>query len=271
MIRWLIVLIGIGFLSFVSFAQVALAQSTEIATITQQQLRQGEETAQKALKAIEKGNYLQAEVYWTQLIEQFPNNPAVWSNRGNTRIAQNRLDDAIADFNRSIEIAPQYPDPYLNRGIAYESKKLRQKALADYNQVLAINPDDAVAYNNRGNAKAGQKLWQEALTDYQKAVEIAPNFALARVNTALMNYQLGNRLEAIRELRNLVRKYPLFSDPRAALTAALWVEGLQGEAESNWVATVGLDHRYQELNWVKYNRRWPPEMVQALEKFLTLS
>jgi hypothetical protein len=58
---------------------------------------------------------------------------------------------------------------------------------------------------------------------------------------------------------------------RAALTAALWVNGQQGEAESNWVATIGLDSRYKNLDWVAHTRRWAPALVDALEKFLTLS
>jgi len=71
-------------------------------------------------------------------------------------------------------------------------------------------------------------------------------------------------------MRNLVRKYPQFADMRAALTAALWVNGQQGEAESNWVAAVGLDSRYKNLDWVAHTRRWPPTMVAALDRFLRL-
>ena len=71
-------------------------------------------------------------------------------------------------------------------------------------------------------------------------------------------------------MRNIIRKYPQFPDVRAALTAALWAEGKLGEAESNWAAVVGLDRRYKDINWVKSVRRWPPVMVGALEKFLTL-
>ena len=62
----------------------------------------------------------------------------------------------------------------------------------------------------------------------------------------------------------------MFPDVRAAMTAVLWVEGKQGEAESNWVAAVGLDNRYQNIDWVANVRRWPPKMVKALEQFLTL-
>jgi len=67
-----------------------------------------------------------------------------------------------------------------------------------------------------------------------------------------------------------VRKYPNFPDARAALTAALWVQGKRGEAESQWVAVVGLDRRYKDLDWVKTVRRWSPRMVEALDSFLHL-
>ncbi len=71
-------------------------------------------------------------------------------------------------------------------------------------------------------------------------------------------------------MSNLVRKYPMFPDMRAALTAVLWEQGKQGEAESNWVAAVNMDNRYQDLDWLKNIRRWPPQMVAALDKFLNL-
>lgn len=242
-----------------------------ITEFSQQQIFEGEEIAKKAFRAADRGNFAKAETYWTALVENFPDNPAVWSNRGNVRIGQYKLTEAIADFDRSIEIAPEYPDAYLNRGIAYEGKKLWEEAIADYNHVLEITPQDPMALNNRGNAKAGQQKWQDALADYQLAANLAPKFPMARGNASLVQYQIGDRDEAIRNIRNLVRKYPMYSDMRAALAATLWVEGQQGEAESNWVAAVGLDNRYQDLDWVKNIRRWPPSMIQALSRFLNLT
>lgn len=251
-------------------APIGLAQTQENPTLTEDQLQQGEVIAQKAIEATEKGDFAQAETYWTELVEAFPSNPAVWSNRGNARVSQNKLEAAIADFDQAVELAPDASDPYLNRGTALEGQGKYEAAIADYNRVLELNPNDAMAYNNRGNAESGQGEWEKALIDYQKAVEIAPNFAFARANTALVYYQLGQKGEAIKEMRNLVRKYPMFPDMRAALTAVLWNMGQQGEAESHWVAAVGMDNRYQDLDWVKNIRRWPPQMVAALDKFINL-
>jgi hypothetical protein len=82
---------------------------------------------------------------------------------------------------------------------------------------------------------------------------------------------LGDRAEAERELRNLIRRYPLFADARAGLTALLWQKGAHGEAESNWAAASGLDPRYRQREWLLATRRWPPEPVQALAQFLALA
>ena len=271
MSRWLIsFLIIFSVWTYGGGIKSAEASINQSNSSSQQQIVQGEKTAQKAFRAMEKGDFELAEIYCTELIDKFPENPAVWSNRGNVRIGQYKLTEAIADFDRSIAIAPEYPDAYLNRGIAYEGKKLWTQAIADYNYVLGITPQDPVALNNRGNAKAGQQQWQKALEDYQQAADIAPTFPMARGNAALVIYQIGDRAEAIRNMRNLVRKYPMYSDMRAALAAALWVDGQQGEAESNWVAAVGLDNRYQDLDWIKNIRRWPPKMIEALEQFLNL-
>ena len=238
--------------------------------LTNLQLQQLDELAQKAFSSTNVGDFATAETYWTQIIEQFPDNPAAWSNRGNARVSQNKLEDAIADYNKAIELAPSATDPYLNRGTALEGLGKWEEAIADYNHVLELDPKDAMAYNNRGNAEAGLGQWEAAIADYRKSADMAPNFAFARANYALALYQTGKTDEAIRNMRNIVRKYPSFADMRAALTAAYWEQGKQGEAESNWVAAVGLDQRYKDLDWLVNVRRWPPVMVAALEKFQNL-
>lgn len=273
MIRWfLTVLSALLFLVLAGFviAPPMMAQDLQTPDLTQTQVKQLNELRQKAFASTNIGDFPAAEGYWTQLIELLPDSPVAWSNRGNSRVSQNKLQEAIADYNHAIELAPNAPDPYLNRGTAYEGLGEWDQAIADYMRVLEIDPLDAMAYNNLGNAKAGQGKWVEAIAGYQKAIELAPNFAFARANYALALYQTGEKDEAIRTLRNLIRKYPQFPDVRAALTAVLWEQGQQGEAESNWVAVVGLDSRYKDLEWVKTVRRWPPVMVAALEKFLNL-
>jgi tetratricopeptide (TPR) repeat protein len=256
-------------LCFVGWAFPVLAQASQ-PELSPPIVQEISDLRQKAFTASQTGQFAEAETYWSQLIEYLPTEAALWSNRGNVRVSQNKLEVALEDYNQAVTLAPDQPDPYLNRGAALEGLGRWKEAIADYSQVLALNPEDAAAYNNRGNAQAGLGHWDAALADYQTAAELDPKFAFARVNAALAEYQLGQPDEAIRQFRSLTRRYPNFADARAALTAALWGQGQRGEAESNWVAVVGLDGRYKDLDWVRTVRRWPPAMVAALEKFLNL-
>lgn len=69
-------------------------------------------------------------------------------------------------------------------------------------------------------------------------------------------------------MRNLLRKYAGFTDVRAALTAALWGQGLEGQAETQWQRVD--DPRYKDMNWLQNNRRWPPVLINNLKAFLSL-
>jgi tetratricopeptide (TPR) repeat protein len=259
----------IGGILLLGAPQTARADS-EIRSLTPERFQALEQLADRAVEAARNGQFAEAEEALSEAIEALPSNPALWSNRGNVRASQNKLDAALSDYDRAIEIAPDLPDAYLNRGTVYEALGRWDDAIADYNRILDIAPEEAAAYNNRGNAKAGLGRWQEALADYAKARELTPNFALARANYALALYQTEQTAPAVSEMRKLVRRYPQFADMRAALTAVLWATGKRGEAESNWVATYGLDRRYGDLEWVANVRRWPPRMVEALENFLNL-
>lgn len=46
--------------------------------------------------------------------------------------------EALADYNRAIELVPNAPDPHLNRGAVYESLGRLEDALKDYDVVLPI-------------------------------------------------------------------------------------------------------------------------------------
>lgn len=54
-------------------------------------------------------------------------------------------------------------------------------------------------------------------------------------------------LTLCREMRSLLRRYPDFPDMRAALAAAQWAAGREGDAETNW-------QRVEDPRWVQGGR-----------------
>ncbi len=232
----------------------------------------------QALVASRDGRFGDALPLWNQVLELAPGDAAAWSNRGNVQLALGDPEAAIADQSHAIELEPGSPDPHLNRGTAEEALQRWDAAEADYRWILEHPPASArdedvrpSALYNLGNVQGSRGDWPAARDCFVAAADARPGFAMARSSGALAAFQLGDLNEAERELRSLIRRYPLFADARAALTALLWRRGASGEAESNWAAASGLDPRYRQREWLLQTRRWPPEPVQALQQFLALA
>jgi tetratricopeptide (TPR) repeat protein len=230
----------------------------------------------QALSASRDGDFSRALPLWDQVIELAPADAAAWSNRGNVQLALGDPEAAIADQTHAIELDPASADPHLNRGTAEEALQRWDAAEADYRWILEANaaagdPPDASALYNLGNVEGSRGQWPSARASFVEAADARPGFAMARSSAALAAFQLGDLDQAETELRRLIRRYPLFADARAGLTALLWRRGARGEAESHWASASGLDPRYRQPEWLLQIRRWPPEPVQALSDFLALN
>jgi tetratricopeptide (TPR) repeat protein len=78
-------------------------------------------------------------------------------------------DQAIAHYNKALELNPTYMEAYLNRGIASSRQGHPDEAIADFNKVLELNPGYAKAYFNRALAFCMKKDYDQAWEDVHKA------------------------------------------------------------------------------------------------------
>ena len=225
---------------------------------------------EKALQESKNGDFIQAEKDWSSYLNDNPNDAAALSNRGNIRLALGDPKGAIKDQTMAIKISPEDLDPYLNRGIAEEALERWEDASNDYKYVLERNSKDFSALYNLGNVMGSMGNWIEAKRLFSQAASSNYSIAMASSSEALAIYQLGDFELAEKKIRILIRKYPLFADARAGLSALLWRKGFTGEAESNWAAASGLDIRYRDKDWLLHIRRWPPKPTNDLIAFLAL-
>ena len=225
---------------------------------------------EQALQASRHGDVAEALLLWNRYLDDHPGDAAALSNRGNVRLVLGDAEGAIRDQTRSIELSPEEVDPRLNRGTAEEALQQWDAAAADYDWILERDPAEASALYNLGNVRGSQQDWTSASELYSQAALARPGFAMARSSEAMARYQLDQLDQAERELRNLIRRYPMFADARAGLSALLWKQGQRGEAESHWAAASGLDPRYRQADWLLSVRRWPPGPTADLMAFLDL-
>ncbi len=122
--------------------------------------------------------------------------------------AMNREPDkAIADLTTLIEANPAVTDYYNSRGVVRARAGAVEDALADFTAAIERKADSASLYN-RGFVleKAGKTSL--ALKDYDAALDLDPNFAVVHAARGLLKLKLGNKDEALTDLRTAERYGP---------------------------------------------------------------
>lgn len=98
-------------------------------------------------------------------------------NRGIVQLRRNRIDLALADFDRAIAMDPAQPESYLNKGAALMRLQDAAAALPLFTASLERNTTRpelahygrAIAHESLGNAR-------EAYSDYRRAAELRPGW-----------------------------------------------------------------------------------------------
>ena len=93
--------------------------------------------------------------------------PAVYINRGNVQAKRGAWQDALASFERALQLAPGEPDPQVYRAIALRELKRLPEAKMALETVLARHPQHALAKNLLGSVLHRQR--EDAQTPLEHA------------------------------------------------------------------------------------------------------
>ena len=151
----------------------------------------------------------------TLLIQKNPRNAVYYFNRAISYRELGKVDLALADYNRAVEINPRYYEAFNNRGTIYMNRRDNERALQDFTRAVEINPKYAIAHNNRGEALENMDRLEDALAAYSRAIDLNPKYARAYANRGDIWRKMGRRDDAIADYR-----YALRLDGRNALALA---------------------------------------------------
>lgn len=137
------------------------------------------------------------------------NNPGDYNvTKGNYRLEDGQLEEAVTEFNRALNKNPDHVFAHLGLAICFMQLDRADEALTEFNRVIDLSPDLAVAYANRGILHDRLEKYDLALTDYKKALSLDPEI-------------LAGPGWLWRFLRNVDEKPPGIADRAAYLEAEL--------------------------------------------------
>ena len=132
-----------------------------------------------------------------------------WYNTGRSKIHLGDLENAIADFDRFIDLAPGDPDGYYRRGICRIRRGDWDDAIADFIEAKSLNPDLSVdCYSWIGFAKGWKQDYHGALEAYGCSLALNPDFVPVYYYRGVTEALQGNHDSAIGDFNRFLELDP---------------------------------------------------------------
>ena len=165
------------------------------------------------------GRYSEAAEDATQALNLEPNKqqPNLLLLRAKAYAAENNFRDAIADFDKTLELNPDLVEAYVERGALFAANRRYDDAIGDYTRAIELEPRNGRAYALRAETKLKTELLDEALSDVNAALERSVGDALAlRIRGNIYEAQERDS-DAIYDYQRALAKDPFQTESREAL------------------------------------------------------
>jgi len=146
---------------------------------------------------------------WEDAALKSPNKARPHNGLGLALSRTGRLDDAIVEFQRVLELNPKHGGAYLNLGSIYFKQGKLEEAIEALQKSIILSPRlSPEAYNNLGVIFLNQGKTEEALKAYQQSVNIRPLNDAALYNLGDLYARQGEIDQAIAYMEKVIKIAP---------------------------------------------------------------
>ena len=129
-------------------------------------------------------------------------------HRGLGLLLQDKLDDAIVEFNKALEADSSHARSYNSRGNAWRHKGELDLAIADFNEAIRLDPNFSFPYNGRAAAFHDKGDLDRAIADFTEVIRLDPTLAAPYNNRAIVWRDKGEFDRALEDTNEALRRDP---------------------------------------------------------------
>ena len=210
------------------------------------------EQAKQVSELIKNGKYSEAETILRKDLAENPKDAGAWFFLAGSQRLQDKFDDAIASYSKTIEYMPEYGDAYLRRGIVWFQKGDYAVAALDFEFASTLNYNDPRPEMWRGLSLAMLGQTRPAISAYSQAIKFDPLYVPARINRALAYYNdMGDYTAAANDFSEAIRLEPTNAAHYFKRGVAYAKHGMTERAIASYSEAIRLDPKLAEAY---YNR-----------------
>lgn len=170
----------------------------------------------------DEGHFKNAIAEYEKSLEISPLNETAHFNLGVTYGKLGLSGKSEIEYENVIRINNNNPHAHNNLGNIYEDKGLLEKAMSEYERSLSIDPNSAITHNNLGNIHGKRDAFDEAVLEYRTAIKIEPSGSVYHENLGNTYMKKGLIEEAIAAFESIVRLHPEHSSAYVNLITLYW-------------------------------------------------
>ncbi|MGL5835351.1 MAG: tetratricopeptide repeat protein [Waterburya sp.] len=265
--NWLISLIACASISSFSLPARGQAVLPYVPQLDSKKLEsQGLQLLQEAVQLIRFQQYELALPRAELATQLAPTNYDVWFILGSLYVQQEKVDQGIKVLEKAQTLAPEKEGILFRLGEAYFQKGEYETAKEKFEAGLAIkNVPDALF--SLGNTYLKLAKFDEAIDAYEEALALEKTFWPALNNVGLVEYEKGDRDQAIAKWESVIKVDAQQPEPKLALAVALFTDGKVDEAIKLGKAALNLDGRYADIKFLQENL-WGEQLIKDTRQFL---
>ena len=188
--------------------------------------------------------YADAETLWRGTLDKNPSCTLALIDLGNLLSDEGKTDEAIALFNRALEIEPDFGEGHCDLAAALLDRNGAgdlQSAKNHLNRALSLVPNFGEVHLNIGRVLLHEDNPEASMLEDRKAILLMPNSASPHLAIGSVLTQQGRWSEALKEFLEAVSLDPVNAEGLAGLGSCMIGTGRSKEAEKPLRAALKIN------------------------------
>jgi spermidine synthase len=138
-------------------------------------------------------------------IDRMPDKAISYFYLGDIYLAEDKVDEAIASYLKSLDIDPDVAEAHVNLGVAFLKKGKFNEGIMHFKNASRLRPDFTIARRYLAYSLAHQGKLEDAVEEYQKVLQLTPDDMVAHNGLGTVFLQQGNITEAVTHFAQAIR------------------------------------------------------------------
>ena len=146
--------------------------------------------------------------YYAKMLALDPDDPLALSSIAFQTAQLGRKRDALAAFDRLLQVAPGDAEAHFNRGVLLQEFNDHAGAMAAFERAIALTPDHDRAHYGRALSLIATRRLEEALAPLRRNTALQPMSPYGWYQLARVQHELGRTEETQKVLDHVARFEP---------------------------------------------------------------